>query len=62
MPEKRHVYETNVITTLKLKTSSGDTPSLMSEKKWRRAVQKPQKSTPEMIAIVLRLIEYFENN
>jgi hypothetical protein len=62
MPEKGHVYETNVVTMLKLKTPSVDMPSPMPEKKWRRAVQKPQKSTPEMIAIVLRLIEYFENS
>ena len=62
MPEKGYVYETNVITTLKLKTPSGDMPSPMSEKKWRRAVQKPQRYTPEMIALVLRLIKYFENN
>jgi hypothetical protein len=46
---------------LKLKTPSGNTPSPMPEKKWRRVVQKPQKSTPEIIAIVHRLIEYFEN-
>jgi len=62
MPEKGHFYETNMVTMLKLKTPSGDTPSPMPEKKWRRAVQKPQKSTPEMIAIVHRLIEYFENS
>jgi hypothetical protein len=62
MPENGLFYETKVITMLKLKTPSGKTPSSMPEKKWRRAVQKQQKSTPEMIAIVLRLIEYFENS
>ncbi|MCJ7584110.1 MAG: hypothetical protein MUO30_05010 [Anaerolineales bacterium] len=62
MLEKGLVYETNVVTMLKLKTTSGDKPSAKPEKKWRRAVQKQQTSTPEMIAIVLRLIEYFENS
>jgi len=62
MPEKGLVFETNVVTMLNLKTPSGEKPSPMPEKKWRRAFQKQQKSTPEMIAIVLRLIEYFENS
>jgi hypothetical protein len=62
MPEKGHIYETNMVSMMKLKAPSGDTPSPMPEKKWRRSFQKPRKSTPEMIAIVLRLIAYFENS
>jgi|GEM_PF-3470471 len=62
MPEKKHVYEANTITTLKLKTATENTPSSLPDTKRYRRAQTPRKSTPEMIAIVLRLIEYFENS
>ncbi|MBA4380652.1 MAG: hypothetical protein C0393_08270 [Anaerolinea sp.] len=61
MPEKGRVYEAQVITQLTLKTAASETPSPRTEKRWQRPAQKSQKSKQEMIGIVLRLIEYFEN-
>ncbi len=62
MPEKGRVYEAKVTTHLTLKTPADETPSPRTEKRWQRPAQKRQKSSQEMIGIVLRLIEYFENN
>ncbi len=61
MPEKGCVYEAQIITQLTLKTATDETPAPMTKKSWQRPAQKQQKSTQEMIGIVLRLIEYFEN-
>jgi len=62
MSEKRFTYESNVVAPLKIKTISNGTPPFHMEKKRRRTFLKPEKSNSEMIAIVLRLIEYFENH
>jgi hypothetical protein len=62
MPEKKYVYESSMSATLKLKPATVKAPSLAMEKKQPRAGQLTRKATPEMLAIVLRLIEYFENN
>jgi len=62
MHEKAHIYESTPFTTLKPKAPANGAPAQAMDKKWRRTGQKPQKNTQEMIAIVLRLIEYFENS
>ncbi len=62
MPEKGRVYEAKVSTQLTLQAASDETSSLRTEKRWQRPAQKPQKSIRKMIGIVLRLIEYFEDN
>lgn len=62
MPEKGRVYEAKVFTQLTLQTASDKTPSPRTEKRWQRPAQKPHKSTQKIIGVVLRLIEYFENN
>jgi hypothetical protein len=61
MPEKKRVYESSLVVPMKLKAAPAKAPAPGPEKR-NRSAQQPRKTSPEMIAVVLRLIEYFENN